>query len=160
MIKRSIALIPLLAGCYSYTAIPPSSAPAGTEVRVRITGAASDRIAPIIGSLDTRELTGSVVENNAGSMILQVPTGAMSNVTASVVPLQTRISLTPSDLVNFERRKLDVTRTTVFSAGILAGIGAGVAVALKGKGGAEEGKGPPDPPPIVRIPIRLWWVQF
>jgi hypothetical protein len=160
MIKRVIASVPLLAGCYSYTAIPPASAPVGTEVRARITGAASDRVAPIIGSLDTRELTGSVVENNAGALILQVPMGAMSNVTTAVVPLQTRVSLTPADLVNFERRKLDVGRTSLMTAAILAGIGAGVSVALKGKGGGEQGNGPPDPPPINRIPIRIWRVQF
>jgi hypothetical protein len=158
--KRSFALIPLLAGCYSYTAIPPTSVPAGTEVRARITGAASDRVASQIGALDTRELVGNVVENNAGSMILEVPMGAMSNVTASVVPLQTRIAFTPADFVNFEQRRLDVTRTSLFTAGILAGIGAGVAVALRGKSGGEETKGPPDPPPINRIPIRIWRFAF
>ena len=160
MMKRSLALVPLLAGCYSYTAIPPSSVAPGTEVRARITGAASDRVAPQIGALDTRELVGNVVENNAGSLILEVPMGAMSNVTTNVVPLQTRISLTSADFVNFEQRKLDVTRTSLFSAAILAGVGAGVAVALKGKGGGEEGKGPPDPPPINRIPIRIWRFAF
>jgi hypothetical protein len=160
MMKRSIVLIPLLAGCYSYTAIPPSSVPAGTEVRARITGAASDRVAPQIGSLDTRELVGNIVENNAGALILQVPMGAMPNVTAGVVPLQTRISLTPADFVKFEQRKLDVGRTSVFTAAVLAGVGVGVAVALRGRGGVEEGTSPPDPPPINRIPIRVWKIAF
>ena len=57
--------------------------PAGSEVRTRITGAASDRVAPLIGTFDTRVLTGSVVENNAGTMVLEVPTGAMPNVVAN-----------------------------------------------------------------------------
>jgi hypothetical protein len=160
MIKRLIAFTPLLAGCYSSAAVPPTSAAVGTEVRARITGAASDRVAPLIGSLDTRELIGSVIENNAGAMTLQVPMGAMPNVTASVVPLQTRVSLTPADLVSLERRHLDVKRTSLFTAAILAGVGAGAAAALRGGGGGEEGKGPPDPPPITRIPIPIWRFVF
>jgi hypothetical protein len=155
-----IAVTPLLAGCYSYAAIPPTSVPVGTEVRARITGAASDRVAPLVGSLDTRELVGNVVENNAGTMTLQVPMGAMPNVSASVVPLQTRVPLFPTDLVSLEQRKLDVKRTSVFTAAILAGVGVGVGVALRGGGGAEEGKGPPDPPPINRIPLPIWVFRF
>jgi hypothetical protein len=157
-IKRSFALLPLLAGCYSYTAITPGSAPVGTEVRAKITGAASDRVAPILGTFDTRELVGNVVENNNGAMVLQVPMGAMPNVTLTVVPLQTRVSLAPADFVSLETRRLDVGRTSLLAGAILAGVGAGVAVALKGGGGGDEGKGPPEPPPITRIPI--WRVSF
>src|SRR5947208_7059215 len=96
-LKRSICLMPLLVGCYSYTPISPAAAHAATEVRARITGAASDRVGPLIHSLDTRVLVGSVVENNAGAMVLQVPLGAMPNVTEAVVPLQTRIPLFVAD---------------------------------------------------------------
>ena len=37
--------MPLLVGCYSYTPIDFTAAPAGSEVRARITGAAMDRVA-------------------------------------------------------------------------------------------------------------------
>jgi len=152
-LKRTLCVLPVMAGCYSYTPITPAAAPAGSEVRARITGAASDRVAPLLHSLDTRVLIGSVVENNAGEMVLQVPLGAMPNVAETIVPLQTRIPLAAADLVSLERRKLDVPRTTILFGGIAAGLAAGVAVAIKAGGGAEPGRTPEEPPPIVRIPI-------
>jgi hypothetical protein len=157
-LKRPLCLIPLMIGCYSYTPISPASAPAGSEVRARITGAASDRVAPLLGTFDTRVIVGSVVENNAGAMVLQVPNGAMPNVTTDVLRLQTRIPLAAADVMSMEQRRLDVTRTTLLVGGIVAGVAAGVAVALKAGGGGEEGKGPPEPPPIVRIPI--WRIRM
>src|SRR3954468_2590585 len=138
-LKRTLCLLPAMAGCYSYTPITPDAAPAGSEVRARITGAASDRVGPLLHSLDTRVLVGSVVENNSGSMILQVPLGAMPNVSEVIVPLQTRIPLGAADLVSLERRKFDAVRTTVLLGGIAVGIAAGVAAALKAGGGAEPG---------------------
>ena len=101
--------MPLMVGCYSYTPITPEAAPAGSEVRARITGAASDRVGPLLHSFDTRVLVGNIVENNAGAMILQVPMGAMPNVAETIVPLQTRIPLAAADLVSLERRTLDAT---------------------------------------------------
>ena len=148
----------MLVGCYSYTPISPAAAPAGSEVRARITGAASDRVGPLLHSFDTRVLVGNIVENNGGSMMLQVPMGAMPNVTENVVPLQTRIPLVPSDLVSLERRTLDATRTTILLGALAAGVAAGVAVALKAGGGAEPGKGAEGPPPINRIPI--WRIRL
>jgi hypothetical protein len=157
-LKRPLCLMPLMLGCYSYTAITPALAPAGSEVRVRITGAASDRVAPLLGTFDTRILVGSIVENNAGAMVLQVPNGAMPNVTADVVRFQTQIPLAAADVMSMEQRKIDVTRTTILMGALAAGIAAGVAVALRSGGGGEEGKGPPEPPPINRIPI--WRIRF
>ncbi|HEY9228643.1 MAG TPA: hypothetical protein VIP11_18455 [Gemmatimonadaceae bacterium] len=157
---RPWCVLPLLAACYSYAPIEPSAAPAGSEVRARITGAASDRVAPLLGTFDNRVLVGNVVENTAGAMVLQVPTGAMSNVTTSVVPLQTRVPLVPTDLVSLERRNVDVVRTSLLAGVLAAGIAAGVHIALGAGGKSEPGRGPTDPPPINRIPIRIWRVPF
>jgi hypothetical protein len=152
-ITRTICLTPLIAGCYSYSAITPAAAPAGIEVRARITGAASDRVGPQIGSLEQRELIGNVVDNRNGELILDVEGSTRPNVATSAGPLRARVQLAPSDLVSLEQRKLDRGRTTLLTAAIIAGVGAGVAVALHAGGGAEEGKGPPEPPPINRIPV-------
>src|SRR5262245_18140518 len=119
MTKRSLTLLLTGSiGCYSYQPIEPATAPVGTEIRARITGAASDRVSPLIGSLDARVLVGSVVENSAGSMLLEVPNGAMPNVSDGVVHLRARVPVSVSDFVTVERRKLDVGRTALFSAGI------------------------------------------
>src|SRR5436190_19175607 len=84
-----------LAGCYTYQPIEPAAAPLGAEVRARINGAASDRVAPLVGSFDNRVLVGNVVENTNGVMTLEVPTGAMANVAASVVRLHARVPIMP-----------------------------------------------------------------
>jgi len=147
-----------MAGCYSYTPITPAAAPTGSEVRARITGAASDRVGPLIHSLETRVLIGSVVENNAGELVLQVPLGAMPNIAETIVPMQTRVPLNAADLVSLEQRKLDPTRTTILFAGIAAGVATGIAVAIKAGGGGEPGRGTEEPPPIIRIPI--WRIRM
>jgi len=157
-LKRPLCLMPLLVGCYSYTPIEPAAAPAGSEVRARITGAASDRVGPMLHTFDTRVLVGSVVENNAGSMVLQVPTGAMPNVAEVIVPLQARIPLNASDLVSLEARTIDKKRTTILFGMIGVGIAAGVTAALRAGGGGDQGKSPEEPPPINRIPI--WRIHF
>ena len=143
----------LVGGCYSYRPITPQAAPLGTEVRAQITGAASDRVAPLIGSLDTRILVGNVVENSNGSMTIEVPTGSMPNVTASVVRLHARVPITPTDLVALEQRRLDVGRTVLFGGAVATGVGLGVALALRAAADPQPGKGPTDPPPINRIPL-------
>jgi hypothetical protein len=153
-LKRALYLMPLLGGCYSYTPIDFAAAPAGSDVRTRISGAALDRVAPLLGSFDTRVFTGTVVENSAGTMVLEVPTGAMSNVVADVVQLHARIPLFPADMVSLEQRKLDVGRTSILAGVIAAGVGLGVAAALHAGGGSsEEGRQPGEPPPVNRIPI-------
>jgi hypothetical protein len=159
-LKGPLCLMPLLVGCYSYTPIEAAAAPAGSEVRARITGAASDRVAPLLGTFDNRVLVGSVVENNAGAILLEVPTGAMPNVTTSLVQLQTRVPIVPTDLVSLERRKLDVTRTAMLAGAIAAGVAVGVTAALHAGGEGDAGKSPADPPPINRIPIPIWRFHF
>jgi hypothetical protein len=157
-LKRPLYVLPLLAGCYSYTPVNPTAVRPGTEVRARISGAASDRVAPILNSFDTRVLIGSVVENTATGIVLQVPMGAMPNVAAAVIPLQTRVPLLTTDFVSFEQRKLDVGRTSLMAGAVAAGIAAGVSVALRAGGGAEPGRQPEGPPPINRIPV--WTIRF
>src|SRR5919107_1580135 len=123
MLNRTLRFLPIagLVGCYSYQPIEVAAAPVGTEVRARITGAASDRVAPLIGSLDTRVLVGNVVDNTSGVMTLEVPTGAMPNVTTNVVQLHARVPITATDLVGLERRKLDVGRTAIMGVAV-AGV--------------------------------------
>jgi len=155
---KGLCAMPLLVGCYTYAPIEPAAVPAGVEVRARITGAASDRVAPLLGSFNTRELVGNVVENNGGAIVLQVSTGAMPNVAELIVPMQTRIPLTAADMVSLERRKVDVARTSIFVGAIAAGVALAAVAALHAGGEGDAGKGPPEPPPITRIPI--WRLHF
>lgn len=157
MVLRMRTLAPALGliGCYSYQPIEAAAVPVGMEVRAHITGAASDRVAPMLHSLDVRTLVGSVTENINGSMMLEVPNGAMSNMTEGVVALRARVPITPSDLVTLERRKLDVGRTMILGAGIVGGVSAGIALALRAGADPQPGNLPNEPPPIARIPIGI-----
>jgi hypothetical protein len=154
---RVHAVIPLfgLVGCYTYQPIEAATVPVGTEVRAHITGAASDRVAPMLGTFDVRTLSGSVTENSNGSMMLEVPNGARANVTEGVVPLHARVSIAPGDLVSLERRKLDVGRTTMLTAAIVGGVSLGVALALHSGADPQPGNLPNEPPTVIRIPIHV-----
>jgi len=160
MLNKGFHFLPMaaLVGCYSYQPIAMSAAPAGTEVRARITGAASDRVAPLIGSFDNRVLDGNVVENSSGVITLEVPTGGLPNVSETVIRLRTRVPLMPADLVALERRKLDVGRTVLLGGAVAAAVSAGVALAIRSGEDPQPGKTPTDPPPINRIPI--WRFHF
>ena len=153
MPNRPLMLLPLLAGCYNYAKVEPGAVTAGMEVRAQITGAASDRIAPLISSFDTRVLTGNVVENKNGELVLEVAKGAMPNVSEAVVPLRQRIPLNPGDFMSLETRRLDVARTSLFAAGVAAGIAAIGIAALKSHGEGTVGDPGPQPPPVNRIPV-------
>jgi hypothetical protein len=128
------------------------------EVRAKITGAAYDRVVPLLGSYDTRELVGNVVENNNGSMTLEVPNGSRANVSSEVVQTHARIPLSPSDLVSLEQKKLDVPRTLILAGGVIAVVAAAAAVALRSGADPQPGNISPEPPPVSRVPI--WRLHF
>ena len=154
MRTRSLLLTPLIVGCYNYAAVNPTSVPQGTEVRAKITGAASDRIAPQLGTFDTREITGNVVANDNGAMTLEVPTGAIANTGESIIPLHQRVQLNPADFVSLETRRLDVVRSSIMAGAVVAGLGVIAAVALHSKSEATDYTGgEPGAPPINRIPL-------
>jgi hypothetical protein len=155
MLNRTWRFFPILctAACYSYHPIEPAAAPPGMEVRARITGAAFDRVAPLLGTFDSRILVGNVVENTNGSMTLEVPNGAAANISADVVQTHARIPLSPTDLVSIEQRKLDVPKTLLLTGGIAAVVAASASIALRSGADPQPGNITPEPPPIVRVPI-------
>ena len=159
---KAFCLLPLavVVGCYSYAPIAPASASPGTEIRAHITGAASDRVGPLLGSLEMRELNGRVIENDNGQMVADIELGTRPNVVASTGVMHRKVPLAPADFTSMETRRLDVMRTTLLIGGILAGVSVGVTAALHSRGHSEVGTGPSDPPPIVRIPVRRWGISF
>jgi hypothetical protein len=154
MLKRSLFLSPLVVGCYSYAPIDPAAAPVGTEVRAHISGAASDRIAPIIQQFNQRVLTGKIDENNAGAMTLEVQTGAALNSGNVIAPLMQRVPLDRADVVQLETRQLSPVRTAAMMGLVAAGTALAAYGALHGRGDSSGDEGTTTgPPPINRIPI-------
>jgi hypothetical protein len=153
-LKRTLLLSPLLVGCYTYAPIEPATAPVGTEVRAHISGAASDRIAPIIQAFNTRVLNGKIDENKSGDIVLEVPTGAMLNTGDVIAPLVSRVPLQRGDVVQLETRRISGVRTGLMIGSIAAVVGIASYLALNA--GSDGGRVPPDGgggPPINRIPV-------
>jgi hypothetical protein len=154
MLKRSLFLSPLIVGCYSYAPIEPSAAPVGTEVRAHISGAASDRIAPIIGQFNQRVLTGKIDENRGGAVTLEVQTGAALNNSNTITPLIQRVPFDRSEVVQLETRQLSVGRTVALMGIVGGGVALAAYAALHAGGESTGDNGTTtNPPPVTRIPV-------
>jgi len=157
--KRLALFAPaLVAGCYTYAPVQSSTLAPGTGVRARVSATAAERVAPLLGVSDARVLTGTLIDNQSGTLIVEVPTLASLTVGSSGQTLNQRISITPSDLVEIESRRLDRQRTgLVIGAAVIVGASATVA-ALKGGPGLDRPPGGSSTD--SRIPIRVWSIRF
>jgi hypothetical protein len=145
-----------LAGCYTYAPVQSSALSPGTGVRARVSATAAERVAPLLGVSDARVLTGTLIDNQSGTLIVEVPTIAQASVGSSGQSLNQRISIAPGDLVEIESRKLDRRRT-----GLVVGAAAVVAAsatiaALKGGPGLDRPPGGSS----TDAKIPLWRLRF
>ena len=110
-------------------------------VRARITASAAEQVAPLLGVSDARVLTGKLVDNASGTMIVEVPTMVPARAGASAQSLYQRISIAPNQVVELESRQLDRTRTAlVVGATVFVGTTAAIA-AFKGGPGLDRPPG-------------------
>ena len=125
-------------------------------VRARVSSTAAERVAPLLGMSDARVLTGTLVDNQSGTLIVEVPTIAQATVGTGGQALYQRISIAPSDLVELESRKLDRKRTGIV-VGAAAIVGGSVAIAAL-KGGPGLDRPPGGSSTDAKVP--LWRVHF
>ena len=110
-------------------------------VRARITASASEQVAPLLGVSDARVLTGKLIDNSSGTMIVEVPTMVPARAGASAQSLYQRISIAPNQLVELESRQLDRARTALaVGATVVVGTSAAIA-AFKGGPGLDRPPG-------------------
>jgi hypothetical protein len=133
-------MLPLVMACYTYARTEPAAIPAGTSVRARVSAAAAERLAALLGGTEARVITGTVIDNGPDTMIVEVPVVMRAEVGSSVRPLHQRVSISRSELLEIETRRLDRLRT-----GALAGSAAVIvgAVVIKAIGGDPGMEGPP-----------------
>ena len=155
---RRLALLgpAVLAGCYTYAPVQTSAVSPGMGVRARVSPAAAERVAPLLGMSDARVLTGTLVDNQSGTLIVEVPTIAQATVGTGGQALYQRISIAPNDLVELESRKLDGKRTAIV-VGAGAVIAGSIAIAAL-KGGPGLDRPPGGSSTDAKIP--LWRVHF
>ena len=157
--KRLALFAPaLVAGCYTYAPVQSSTLAPGTGVRARVSASAAERVAPLLGVSDARVLTGTLIDNQSGTLIVEVPTLAQASIGTSGQTLNQRISITPGDLVEIESRKLDRQRTGIV-VGAVAVVGISAATAAL-KGGPGLDRPPGGTSSDSRIPIKLWRLVF
>ena len=154
---RPSVLLFLTTACYSYAPIDPAAVRPGTGVRVRVSGAGADRLAPLLGTGDARLLSGTLVDVRADTMIVQVPTVVQTAVGSSLETLHQRVSIPRSDLLELETRRLDRVRTGLVAGSAALVVGGAIFAATKGDRGSDQPPGNGGPGE-ARLP--LLWVRF
>ena len=128
---------PLAAGCYSYTAAQPTSIAPGVTVRARITPAAGERVAPLLGTTP-RSLTGKLISDLRDTLIIEVPAVMAAEVGSTVQTLHQRVSIPRSEIVFLEIRELNRARTYGLFGGAALILGWALIDVLKGEPGSEQ----------------------
>jgi hypothetical protein len=157
MRRSVICFLPLLVGCYTYAPIEPASLQAGTGVRARVSSAAAERLAPLLGTTNARLISGRLVDTRADTMIVEVPTVVQMTFGSSMETLHQRVSIPRADLVELETRRLDRFRTAALAGGVVFIVGTIAIKALKNDPGTDRspgGGGGTD----VRVP--LWRLRL
>src|SRR5690242_20901949 len=110
-------------------------------VRARISAAAAEQVAPLLGVSDARILTGKLVDNASGTMIVEVPTMVPARAGALAQSLSQRISITPGQLVELESRQLDRGKTAIVVGAVVVIGGSAAIAAFKGGPGLDRPPG-------------------
>ena len=150
----SLSIASTLAGCYSYTVVPPQDATVGQGVRARVTGAQAEQLEPVLG-MTNREIEGQLIEQHDSSIVLSVAIPLSTAGGGSIERGHQRIVIPRTELQELQLRHLDRTRTSLL---VGAGIGA-VAVAVAASAGKIDlGQGGSRGNPnreVLPIPLTL-----
>ena len=136
-----LSMSPLLAACYTYARTEPAAIPAGTSVRARVSSAAAERLAALLGTTETRLITGTLIDNGPDTMIVEVPVVMRAEVGSSVRALHQRVSISRGELLEIETRQLDRFRTGAVAGSAAVIVGAVVIKAIRGDPGTDRPPG-------------------
>ena len=120
MLPRSLRLLPftlLLAagGCYMYAPISAATVAPGTSLRARITASHAEQIAPLLGGVDARLLTGKLIDTRADTLIIEVATMERVHSAGVSQSLNQRLGIPRSEILELETRTLNRRRTTILA---------------------------------------------
>ena len=133
-----------LGGCHTYQPVPVRELAPGSDVRVRLSGAYADSLAPVLQRDDARVLEGTLIDVDGSSILLEVPVEQ----TLRGMRLQTlnqRVQVPASAFLETESKQLHRGRTFL-ALGVAAAVVGGVVVhqLSKESGGSQNpgGGGP------------------
>lgn len=134
-------LLPTLVGCYTYSPIEPDTIRAGTSVRARITAAAADRLATLLGTSETRVITGTLITAGSDSIIVEIPAVLNATTGGSTRTLHQRVSIARNELLEMETRTLNRARTGIVTGAAAVVVVGAVIKALRDDPGLERSPG-------------------
>ncbi len=97
-------------GCYTYASVSPADVALGTTVRVRLSPAAAERLAPALGR-DEATVEGQMLERSSDSIAVAVPTTEESAIGYARRASFQRIELPVTDIRDLAIPRLDRVRT-------------------------------------------------
>jgi len=136
-LKVLAVTLPFVAGCYSYARIEPTEVQPGVAVRARLTTAAGDHVAPLLGSTP-RQLTGKLISEGRDTVVMEVPSVTQAAVGSTVQTLHQRVSVPKAGVIEWEIRTLNRPRTYALVGGATAIFAAVMINVLKGDPASER----------------------
>ncbi len=149
----TLPLCALLTGCYTYTPNKSGAVQPGVDVRARVSAAAGERIAPLLGTTP-RVVTGKLISDVRDTVIVEVPAVSVE-IGSAVQTLHQRVSIPKGEVIEWEIRKLDRPRTFALAGGAALVAGALLIKALKGEPGSERTPGGGGMDALVPVFLRL-----
>lgn len=153
--RRLLWILPLASACYRYAPLEPANARPGTSVRARLSPTAAEPIALLLGRMDARLLSGTIVENRLDTMIVEVPSVLRSDGGGSIETLHQRVSIPRNGLFELETRRLDRGRTAAVAGAVAIVAGVVVTRSLRSDRG-KEASPPGGGGNELRIPL---WIR-
>ena len=148
----------LLSGCFRYVPTPVDVAPPGDDVRLLVTRQGANDLAQVTeveGQVPM--VRGTLLEREGANMLLRVPVGQRRD-GFHTVSLDQTIRIPVSEILQVERRELDVPKTGFLVAGAIGGS-AFIIFSIMNAFGESDGPdtgGPEEsriPLPFISIPI-------
>jgi hypothetical protein len=120
LIVAALAVVPLLASCYTHVPVALDGVAPPAPVRAHLSSEGAGAVAAVLGT-PRSTLDGELVEVAPGAIFLMVPTTA-ARPDQGIGPLHQKLRIENAHVVGLQSRRLDRTRTA-------AVVGAGAAAA-------------------------------
>lgn len=144
------AAAPLLAGCFAYVPADPGTIPAGQEVRVLLERGTEielpDGVPP-----ESEVLRGRLVRREDDRLTLRVPVGERRP--GYSVELGQDVRIPTAQVLQIQRRELDLGRSALLVAGGAAVAGALLMVIMDDAGASSTSPQPGPGPEVIRVPL-------
>lgn len=140
----AVSLTALLAGCFSYAAVPPERPSPGTELRVELNERGQERLRSLTGR-GRIHVEGTLVRRESDTFVLSSPL-PLGGARLPNRALEERLQIPTEDMASVQVKELDRVRSGML---VIVAVGATIAAVTRifedDPGGVVEPPGPPGP---------------